>query len=121
MISEILDILANLSNLPSKESKPKDSKKDFTVFICYFISATCFIFIIPEFEEIRKLENSFLFVSLYIVISICLTFPTLLLLKKLNIIKDLIFSTFVTLAITIFLFFNLIIYLVTNNIIVHNL
>ena len=50
MISEILDILANLSNLPNNENKPANSEKNIGIFICYFISAICLIFIIPEFK-----------------------------------------------------------------------
>lgn len=114
MISEILDIIANLSNLPNKENKSKDPKKDVIVFICYCISAISIIFIIPEFKAIRKLERSSLLISFNILISICLTFLFICLLKKLNIVKELIFSTFITLAITIFLFLILLIFLIIN-------
>lgn len=114
MISEILDIIANLGNLPNKESKPKDGKKDLMVFICYVVSAVCIIFIIPEFKEIRKLENSSFFISLIILISICLTFLSLLLSKKINFAQNLNFSTFITLIISIFLFFSFMMLLIIN-------
>ena len=105
MISEILDILANLSNLPKKENKPANSEKNIWIFICYFASAICFIFIIPEFKEIRLNEKSSLIISLIVVASFCLALIVVKLIRKLNLLNQQTFSKFITLLISIFLFF----------------
>ena len=114
MISEILDILANLSNLPNKENKPANSEKNIGIFICYFISAICLIFIIPEFKEIRLNENSSLIISLIVVASFCLALIGVKLIRKLNLFDQQIFSKFITLLISLFLFFMLSICLIFN-------
>ena len=105
MISEILDILANLSNLPNKENKPANSEKNIGIFICYFISAICLIFIIPEFKEIRLNENSSQIISLIVVASLFLALIGVKLIRKLNQFDQQTFSKLITLLISIFLFF----------------
>ena len=105
MISEILDILANLSNLPNNENKPANSEKNIGIFICYFISAICLIFIIPEFKEIRLNENSSLTISLIVLASLFLALIGVKLIRKLNLFDLQTFSKFITLLISIFLLF----------------
>lgn len=105
MISEILDIIANLGSLPSKENKPKDSKKEILVFICYLIFAICIIFIIPEFKAINKIENSSTFILINVIVSFALTYLTTKILKKLNLIQNINFTNLLILVISIFLIF----------------
>ena len=105
MITEILDILSNLSNLPKKEYKTNNSENNILIFICYFTSAICFIFIIPEFKEIRLNENSILIISLIIVASFFLALIGAKFIRKLNLFDQQTFSKFLTLLISIFLFF----------------
>lgn len=114
MISEILDIIANLGSLPSKENKPKDSKKENLIFICYLISAICIILIIPEFKEINKFENAATFIFINTIASFSLTFLTVKILKKFNLIQNTNFTTFLTLAISIFLIFILTLFLLNK-------
>ena len=114
MISEILDILANLSKLPSKENKPVNFEKNIGLFICYFISAICLIFLIPEFNEIRPNENSYLILSLIIVASLLLAVIGVKLTRKLNLFEQQTFSKFFTLLVSLFLFFMLLICLIFN-------
>lgn len=114
MISEILDILTNLSNLPSKENKSVNSGKNIRLFICYFISAICLIFLIPEFKEIRSNENSYLIISLIIVASLLLALIGVKLIRKLNLFEQLTFSKFLTLLVSLFLSFILSICLIFN-------
>ena len=114
MISEILDILANLSKLPSKENKPVNFEKNIGLFICYFIFAICFIFLIPEFNEIRPNENSYLILSLIIVASLLLAVIGVKLTRKLNLFEQQTFSKFFSLLVSLFLFFMLLICLIFN-------
>jgi len=114
MISEILDILANLSNLPNKENKTANSEKNIGLFICYFISAICLIFLIPEFKEISPNENSYLILSLIIVVSLLLALIGVKLTRKLNMFEQQTFSKFLTLLVSLFLFFMLSICLIFN-------
>ena len=114
MISEILDILANLSNLPNKENKLANSEKNIGIIICYFISAICLIFIIPEFKEIIVNKNSSLILSLIIAVSLLLAFIGVILIRKLNLFDQQTFSKFLTLLVSIFLPFMLSMCLIFN-------
>ncbi|MBF4472718.1 hypothetical protein [Flavobacterium sp. HJJ] len=114
MISEILDILANLGNLPSKENKPVNSEKNIGLFICYLISAICLIFLIPEFNEIRPNENSYLILSLITVASLLLALIGVKLVRKINLFKQQTFSKFLTLLVSLLLFCMLSICLIFN-------
>lgn len=104
MISEILEILGNLSNLPGNGDKPATSKKNIGIFICYFISAICLIFIIPQFKDIRLNENFLLIISVIILASLFLTFVAVKLIRKLNLMEQQTFSEFITLFISVLLF-----------------
>ena len=107
MISEILEIIGTLFSLPDKNEKPNDSKTKFIIFTSYSLSIFSLIFIIPEFKAILELENSLIIILSNITVSILLSILLAYILKKLNLLPDLIFSTFLTFIISIALFFTL--------------
>lgn len=105
MISEILDIFANLNNLPNKEKKSDNSKNTIVIFICYFVSAISIIFLIPEFKEISNNKNSLLNISLVVVGSIVLALIGFKLIKEVIKFEQLTFSNFLTIIISLILLF----------------
>jgi quinol-cytochrome oxidoreductase complex cytochrome b subunit len=115
MISEILEFISTLTSLPNRETKPNESRKEFIVFLSYLIAIVSLIFIVPEFKIIMKDESSKVFIISNIFTSFILSLIVISLLKKMKILDDLIFSTFITLLIAMFLLFFLITLLLINN------
>jgi hypothetical protein len=113
MISEILEFISTLTSLPNRETKPNESRKEFILFLSYLTAIISLIFIIPEFKIIMKDENSKLFIISNIFTSFILSLIVISLIKK--ILDDLIFSTFITLLIAMFLLFFLVTLLLLNN------
>jgi len=107
MISEILNLLANLSKLLNKQNKTANSEKKIWLFICYLITATCLIFLIPEFKKKWSNENSYLILYLVIVASLFLALIGVKLTRKINLISQQTFSKFLTLLVSLFLFYML--------------
>ncbi|SHN73164.1 hypothetical protein SAMN05444395_107178 [Flavobacterium fryxellicola] len=115
MISEILEFISTLTSLPNRETKPNESKKEFIVFLSYLIAIVSLIFIVPEFKIIMKNENSKLLIISNIFTSFILSLIVISLIKKMKIVDDLIFTTFITIMIAMFLLFFLITLLLINN------
>ena len=113
MITEILEFISTITSLPNRKIKPNESKKEFIIFLSYLMAIVSLIFIVPEFKIIMKEENSILFIISNIFTSFILSLIVIHLIKK--ILDDLIFSTFITLLIAIFLLFFLITSLLVNN------
>lgn len=105
MISEILDILGIVSDLPSKDDKPNNSKRNILIYIWYLISIIAFIFLIPELKKIVQNENAASVISLLTVISVIFALLVILLLQKINLLEQQTFSKFITLLISIFVIF----------------
>jgi cbb3-type cytochrome oxidase subunit 1 len=115
MISEILEFISTLTSLPNRETKPNESRKEFIVFLSFLIAIVSLIFIVTEFKIIMKDENSKLFIISNIFTSFILSLILLSLIKKMKILDDLIFSTFITVLIAMFLLFFLVTLLLINN------
>ena len=113
MFSEILEILGLLAT-PIKKDEPKDSRKNFTIFVSYVLGIVCLIFIIPELKAIMVSENPWPKILKNVVASICLTFLLLYLFRKLNLLNNIAFSTFITLTVSVYLFFSLIIFMLKD-------
>ena len=115
MISEILDILANLSKLPPKKDKLEKSKNNNLIFICYLISAISLIFLIPELKKISLNKNSTIIITLIITVSIIFALVGIKLLQKLNLFEQQTFSKFITILISLILLFMISTCLIINN------
>lgn len=114
MISEILEILGTLVS-STKNDNPKDSKKDSVLsFLSYTLGIVCFILIITEYEIIINLENRNVFILVAILASIFLAALTIYILKSLNLLSNLKFSSFISISISLFLLFTLLFFLMIN-------
>ena len=114
MISEIFENIGLLGSLPDKNDKTKNTKLEFIIGTSFLLSIISIIFIIPEFKEILKLENSLIVIFINIIVSIFLSIIFVYILKKLNLLPDLTFSSFLTLVISITLLFILTIFYLIN-------
>ena len=114
MISEIFELLGLLGSLPDKNDKPINTKLDLITGTSILSTIISIIFIIPEFKEILKLENSLIIIFINIIVSIFLSIIFAYILKQLNLLTDLTFSSFLTLVISINLIFILTIFYLVN-------
>ncbi len=108
MLSEFLEILGLVSNLPDKKHNNNDDDKvvNLIAFFTVLISAVCIIFIIPEIKK-----NTILLTSINVIISIFFTFIILKILQRKNMLSSLRLSVFPFVAISIFLVFVLSVFL----------
>lgn len=113
MISEILEFFSLISQ-PIKKENPNESGTNFLIFISYVVSAVCLIFIIPELKEAFSQANPLLNIIVNIIVSCLLTFLMLLVLRKLNLLNNLVFSKFITVTISIYLVFTLVIFILKD-------
>ncbi len=113
MISEILEFFSFISQ-PIKKDNPSESGTNFLVFVSYVVSAVCGIFIISELKEAFNQENPLRNIILNIFVSCLLTFLMLLVLRKLNLLNNLVFSKFIGVTISIYLVFTLVIFILKD-------